>query len=175
MNGNTPVKATVVLYGKNTAILNPTFPLTGSTTYYIVVNTGITDTSGSALSSTYGSSSTSEFTTAASTPPAVSAQYPASTATGIPIYVQPCVVFSKPMDPFTINSANVQLMTNGSQVQATVALYGKATAIITPASPLTLNTTYYIVVNTGVKDISGNSLSFTYGSPTASSFMPTTQ
>ena len=108
--------------------------------------------------------STTNFTTGAAVSPVVSSQYPDNGATGVPCDVKACLVFSKEMDPSTINSSNILLKNGTSTIRAAVTLFGKYTAVITPQASLASNTTYFVVANTAVKDIDGNPLAAVYGS-----------
>ena len=166
MSGGTPVTANVAFSNTNRVVITPSVSLNASATYSLMVNTGVKDTNGNAMTAPY----TGSFTTIGPISPTVSSQSPIKGATGAALNAQPYIIFSKPMDSTTINSSTIQLMNGSAPVTATVALSGINKAIITPSVPLTYGETYYIVVNTGVKDTYGNTLAAAYGSPSASEF-----
>jgi hypothetical protein len=170
MNGSSEITVSITPSGTRKAIITPSVPLNYSTSYYILVSTGVKDTFGNAMANSYGSAGGSGFTTTGPRAPTVSSQNPAKTAINVSLDVEPYVIFSKAMDFTTINSTNIQLMSNGAPIAASVALSGTNKAIITPINPLSGNTIYYIVVTTAVKDSTGIALAVTYGSATASRF-----
>ncbi|MCM2358998.1 MAG: S8 family serine peptidase [Geobacteraceae bacterium] len=89
-------------------------------------------------------------------PPAVTATFPASGATGVAVSSPVRVTFSEAMDADTISAATFTL-SNG--VTGTVS-YDPATftATFTPAANLALATVYQASVTTGVTDAAGNPL-----------------
>jgi hypothetical protein len=165
------VPATVVTANGGTrAIIEPTSPLSANTPYHVIVTTGVANTVGGALAPQYVGGS---FTTLVPVLPTVSSQTPTVGATSVPVSVQPTVTFSEAVDATTLTSANVQLFASGTTtpISATVvAANGATQAVLEPLTPLMNGTTYYIQVNTGVADASGNHLAATYGSAAASQF-----
>jgi hypothetical protein len=125
---------------------------------------------GESLTEAYGAVDESQFTTAANSALTVANQYPQADDAGVSINAHPFVVFSRDIDPTTVTTANIKLMDGTTEVACTVALYGKNVVIITPTAPLDNNTTYHILVTTGVKDTSGNVLADDYGSSTTTEF-----
>lgn len=101
---------------------------------------------------------TVEFTEADTSAPYVQSASPATT--GVPVNVQPYLIFSEQLEPSTVTSSTVYLQkAGGSAISATVSLdfmEGKQRATITPANPLEYNTQYYFVVTAGVTDLAGN-------------------
>jgi hypothetical protein len=168
MRGATLIRSTVASYGAKIVMLSPQYPLVQNTAYSIVVSTGIKDASGNAMAA----ASTTNFTTGTAVSPVVSSQYPANGATAVPCDVKACLVFSKEMDPSTINSSNILLKNGTSTIRAAVSLFGKHTAVVTPLYALSNNTNYYLVATSAVKDIEGNALAAVYGS-SANSFFTT--
>jgi hypothetical protein len=166
LKGSTVVKSTVACYGSKIAIITPQMPLSENTQYTINVTTGIQDISGNALMA----ASTTTFTTGGADLPRVTTQYPGVGSSAAALNVQPCVLFSKEMNAATINSSNILLKSGTVTVKASVALYGKYTALITPSVPLASNTTYFIVVSSSVKDSDGNPPAAAYGSVSTSNF-----
>lgn len=81
----------------------------------------------------------------------------ANGATNVPINTKVTAMFSKWMDPLTINTATFTLRQGATPVPGTVAYTG-ASAIFTPASNLAANTTYTATITTGAKSAEGNAL-----------------
>ncbi len=118
------------------------------------------------------------------TDPAVSATTPAVNATGAALNRGIAAVFSEPMDPLTITTANFTLTATGGMAVTGTVLYLGTTATFSPTGVLSPDTTYTATITTGVKDLAGNSLarnfvwSFTTGAtpdttdPTVSSINP---
>jgi hypothetical protein len=101
---------------------------------------------------------TPALTTAArDTAPTVNSVSPADLATGIPIDTVIAAVFSKEMDPATINTATFNLQQATKIVSGTVT-YSGAKAIFKPSSSLSYSDTYAAFITSGVKDLAGNAL-----------------
>ena len=166
------VKGTVTLVGL-IALFDPTLDLKTNTSYTATINAGIRSVAGNTLAENF----TWIFTTGAisdSIRPTVVSTNPVSGAVGVPINTIVAVPFSEVMDPLTINS-NTFFLTEapaasiraqglflpssvpGGLVSGTVSYLGK-TAYFKPESPLKLGTTYTAVINTGAKDVAGNTL-----------------
>ncbi len=105
------------------------------------------------------------FTSSDETTPVVLSQYPLSGAQDVPVDVVPYIDFSKTMDVTTLTTDNVELksFTDNSvvSVEVLVANGGKR-VILQPSSNLNTNTKYYLYVNAGVSDASGNNLTSDY-------------
>ena len=105
------------------------------------------------------------FTTAAggdTTPPTISSTIPANGATGIAVGNSIKIIFSEAMNSSTINSSNITFQTsNGTTVSGTWG-YSGTTATFNQSSALSYNTSYTMVVGTGVTDLAGNALASTY-------------
>ncbi|MGA2417880.1 MAG: Ig-like domain-containing protein [Candidatus Staskawiczbacteria bacterium] len=90
------------------------------------------------------------------------------------------ITFSKPLNPTTVSSANIQLMKvdadNGdSAVPAFVYLgEGSTQVLIQPKTPLDFSATYYFAVSSAVKDLAGNPLSPVLDNSTESNYSFTT-
>jgi hypothetical protein len=148
----------------NTAVFAPSVPLGYSTGYTIVVGTGAKDAAGNALAAVF----TAGFTTVAApdaTPPTVLSTSPANGATNVAISSVITVTFSEAMDLFTIDAATVTLRNNTTS--ATVAgtfsyNAGTNTSTFAPTAALAYSTGYTLTLNTGVKDVAGNSLASPY-------------
>ncbi len=96
------------------------------------------------------------------TPPTVTSVSPTNGAVGVSVSTAVVVMFSKPMDPMSINTNSISVRgPGGALVPATVVYNPSAlevTAVLTPHSPLNPATTYTVVVTngvTGVRDVGG--------------------
>jgi hypothetical protein len=92
--------------------------------------------------------------------PFVQEAFPINGATGVPVNVQPYLIFSEPLKPSTVTSETVQLKKVGGEVVPAIVsldfMEGRQRVKITPASNLDFNTQYYFVVTSGVTDEVGN-------------------
>ena len=119
------------------------------------------------------------------TPPSLSATSPADGATNVVVTTAISITFNEVMAPYTLtaNTADadclgtLQLSSNNfiSCVQFSsnpVASNGNKTFAITPASNLSVSTTYVIKVTHYVEDDSGNNLESTYSQATGFATQP---
>lgn len=92
------------------------------------------------------------------TPPTISSVSPVSGATGVNTDATLSAVFSEPLDPSTIGTATFELRDASSAIVPSTVTYAAANqrAVLTPANPLTLSTTYTATVKAGVQDLIGN-------------------
>ena len=111
----------------------------------------------------------------ANRPPVVVRSEPPRKKTDVPINASLVMVFSEPMDSTTVDPQSIQLFANGQAVSAHVALSAdrlRALVAPDPGPRLDPNTSYRVVVTTGVKDPSGlplpqnTEVDFTTGSST---------
>src|SRR3989338_5847829 len=85
----------------------------------------------------------------------VSSVSPAPGATGVPASGIITIIFSKPMDPSTINANTI------TGITAPVINTSGSTVTISP-TPWYSNITYTITITTGVKDLIGNAMASPY-------------
>ena len=163
------VIASSLSYNSTTHVLTltPSAALSNNTLYTATV-TGVQDLAGNLLASP----AVWSFTTVPdTTPPTVTAQTPAPSATGVAINTTVTATFSEPVQPptgsFVPGTASFVLTGPSSSVIASTLSYNSATntLTLTPNVPLGNNTIYTATV-TGVKDLAGNPLA----SPVAWSF-----
>lgn len=118
-----------------------------------------------------------QFTTGVTqdtTPPAVSATFPASNSVGVVLNSTITVTFNKAIDPATINAQTFILLKDGATPVTGSVTYVGTSALFSPAGNLSAGASYTATVTTGVKDLAGNALasdytwSFTTGSATDS-------
>ena len=157
--GTTPILGTVT-YALVTAVFTPASNLSVSTTYTATITTGAKDLAGNPLA--LGKVWT--FTTGAAidtTAPTVISTIPADIAIGVTINSAMSATFSEAMDPLTITTATFTLMQGVTPVLGVVT-YAGITAVFTPASNLSVSTTYTATITTGAKDLAGNALASSY-------------
>ncbi|HEX7860398.1 MAG TPA: DUF4082 domain-containing protein [Verrucomicrobiae bacterium] len=100
------------------------------------------------------------------TAPTIADISPAENSNNVGAYANVTVTFSESIDPATLGSATLQLRDAQNNTVASSISYDAATkrAILTPATPLALSTTYSasaIGGASGVKDLAGNPLATT--------------
>lgn len=158
MSGTKPVSGTITYTG-TTAVLTPTTPLTPSTVYTATITTGVQDLAGNAMSANYSW----QFKTSApdTTPPTVTSTSPANSASAIALNSAISAIFSEPVDPATITTAQFTLMNGTTPVSGTIT-YSGITATFTPSAALMPNTLYTATISTGAKDLAGNAMSANY-------------
>jgi len=171
--GNSVVAGTVTLTGPDGAVqgnvtpsndgLSVTFatsqPLASNTSFTVQVN-GLRDAAGNLMTvpftSTYTTGSAIEFSL-----PAVTLVAPENNSSKAPLNTHYTVQFSKVIDPATLTPANFVLTnySTGKSVPGVVqADADGVTASFVPANLLSVATTYYVTLNSGIKDLYGNSL-----------------
>lgn len=170
--GGTKVNG-VVLYSGTTATFAPNTILLPNTTYTATINTAVKDLAAVSLRSNYVWSFTTGNVADAISPTIVSTD-PARYDIGVPLNKSIAALFSESMDQSTITTATFTLAnaTLGGLVIPGTVSYTGVTAVFTPLNNLSPNTTYTASVNTGAKDLAGNSIvsnyfwSFTTGTAT---------
>jgi N-acetylneuraminic acid mutarotase len=115
------------------------------------------------------------FVVRARRPPAVVRTAPPPGRTDVALNVVGTIVLSQPIDTTTVNSTTVQLLNGTTAVPATRSVLTAEpwTIVIKPVGFLTANTTYTVVLGTGITDQTGDALadpvsfSFTTGQTTS--------
>jgi hypothetical protein len=160
--GATADVAATVSYNvsSNTATLQPSAALEGSSLYNATLTTGVKGAAGNALAAVV----TWSFTTADSSAPTVTGRTPLPGATGVATNSAVTAEFSEAMDPATLTTATFTLVrqSTGTAVAGTVT-YSAMTRIATlqPATALANNVVYLATVKggaAGVRDTAGNPL-----------------
>ena len=151
------------------ATLTPSAALAASATYTATVKGGATDPrvkdpAGNALAA----NQTWSFTTAVSadtTPPTVTAVFPAGGATGISTTANVTATFSEAMDATTITTSTFELRDAANTLVAATVTFNASTRVATlnPTPTLVAASTYTVTVKGGtvdprVKDLAGNAL-----------------
>ncbi len=150
------------------ATFTPAEPLNPWAQYTIIINNGVADIEGHALSySQYG------FTTGAGTvtqAPTVNIISPPDGASGIPVNTRIVAVLSSPINAQTVGSGAITLTSGGVSASGTTAVSSDdATITFTPNTALATGTSYSITVS-GFADWAGNTVApFTSSFTTSSS------
>lgn len=119
MEGTTALAGVVAWDAQtNTAVFNPTAPLTGNALHTATITTGARDTEGRPLTASY----TWTFTTAVDpSPPRIAFTVPVDDAIDVAAAsTRPSVTFSGDMDPATINNTTFTLSQGGTLVAPAV-------------------------------------------------------
>ena len=174
--GNTNVAGSISYVGM-TAIFTPAANLLPNTLYTGTVTTGIKDKARNSPKANY----VWTFTTGVAPdtiPPTVIATDPNNSDTNVLVTKVISAIFSKVMNPATINATTFTLRKGTAPVTGLVTYTG-STASFTPTTSLAYNTTYIATITTGAKDMAGNALvnnyvwSFTTGLAPADVIPPT--
>jgi hypothetical protein len=161
----------------STAFFTPSSILNPTTLYKITVDINVKDSYGIPMTAPYIFS----FNTGTApdiTPPVITANTPAAGAMGVAVNVTLSVTFSEPVDPATISFV---LNAGSTTVPCTIS-YSGTNAIFTPSVSLAYSTQYTATVNSGVRDLAGNTMLNNYfwsfrtiaSDPTAPSVTATT-
>ena len=174
--GNTNVAGTIS-YAGMTAIFTPASTLLPNTVYTGTVTTGIKDKARNSPKASY----VWTFTTGVAPdtiPPRVISTDPNNGDSNVLITKTINAIFSKVMNPATINATTFTLRQGTTAVTGLVTYIGN-TASFVPSTSLAYNTTYTATITTGAKDMAGNALvnnyiwSFTTGLAPADATPPT--
>jgi len=141
------------------ATFTPTSTLSAPVSYTATVSSTVKDVAGNAMGTDY----TFSFTTRDTTAPFVVSTSPADLATNVPNNAVISAIFSKAMDPATINTTTftLKVAASGTPVAGTVAYSVGNPGTFTPSSPLASGTTYTATIvggSNGAKDASGNAM-----------------
>ncbi|GAC1700663.1 MAG: hypothetical protein NVS9B4_02450 [Candidatus Acidiferrum sp.] len=157
--GAAPV-AGAVTYNGVTATFTPTTTLAGSTLYTATITTGAKDPTGSPLSSNF------VWTFTTSTIPKVTSTNPANGALNVPVNQKITATFTEAMNPATITALGtftVAATSGGAAVAGAITYDGASrTAIFSPTTNLTANTSYTATVTTAAQSVPGNGLASNY-------------
>ena len=92
---------------------------------------------------------------------------PAGGRTDVAVNARVLIVFSEPIDPGTLTAQTVRLFKGSEPIEGTVAITSTSTlsAEFAPAQALLPSTTYTLIVERGVRDVSGDSLEESISTP----------
>ncbi|WP_244502186.1 Ig-like domain-containing protein [Terriglobus roseus] len=150
-----------VSYAGTVATFTPAVALNTGTTYVARITTAAQSAAGIPLAGAYVWSFT---TTAPAAGPIVVSTVPLNNATGVPLAQSLSAMFSKSMNPSTLNANTFKLSGPlGTVVNGTVS-YATGTSIATfvPAGALLPSTTYVATITTGAQDTTGTGLASNY-------------
>jgi len=135
------------------AIFIPDSPLAPNVTYTALIDSGVKDLAGNALTSPVAWS----FTTTAvdNVSPSVVQSLPNDGAEYVSALVNFRATFSEEIDPATITPANFSVAGVTGMISYDAA---SRTATLVPSTPLSKNTTYTATIGAGVTDLAGNTL-----------------
>ena len=149
--GGAPVAATVNASSATSATLTPSAPLAFGTTYTARLTTGIKDVAGNALSSAHSWT----FTTVVNAAPTVTSTTPVPNATDVARNTTISATFSEPVAASSVTATTFQVSpTPGAPITGTITVNG-AVVTFTPAAPLLFDTSYSVVLTTGITDVDG--------------------
>ena len=142
------------------ASFTPTLPLANNTTYVATVTTGAQSQAGVALATNFVSTFTTVPAATVPVPPVVVSTIPLNGATGVPLNQTLSAVFSKAMNPATLNGTTFSVTSSaGTAIAGTVGyVAGGNTATFTPSSAFLPSTTYVATITTGAQDTTGTPL-----------------
>ncbi len=178
--GGQTVPGAIALSASNQLVtFTPTGGLAANTTYTISITSEITNVGGLALANPQTFSLTTG-TASDTTTPSVATVAPQDAATGVPTNGVVQLQFSKPIDPFTVTNATLQVLAGNTIVPGAISVSSDGqSATFTPSGPLSAFTIYDMEATNGITDPEGHSLAFfesrfTTGATTAGS-SPTVQ
>jgi hypothetical protein len=158
INGTAVAIGTIIAGANNTYTFSPTAALNQQTTYYVVLGSGITDMAGNALADTSFSFATGDFNA-----PTVSIVSPSNNATGVSTQPNIQLQFSEAVQ--NVTSTNLTL--HQGNINGTAVSIGAITAganntyTFSPTAALNQQTTYYVVLGSGITDMAGDALADT--------------
>jgi hypothetical protein len=167
--GGTAIAATISASG-STATLSPAAPLQYGTAYTARLTTGVTDVAGNGLAQAHSWT----FTTLPNPAPTVLSTSPAADASDVARNTTISVTFSEDIDPASITSTTFQVAPEqGTNITGTLAVSG-AVVTFTPATALLFDTTYNVMLTTGITDVDGAPLAagFTWSFRTLANAAP---
>ncbi len=153
--GAVPVEG-VVSYADGVVIFSPASNLAANTVYTAEIEPGVTDQAGNELTTPI----IWTFTTGAvhdTIGPRVNYTFPSQGDTAVALNINPTVTFSELMDYASITATTFTVKQDAAQISGRVAFNG-TTAIFTPATNLSPNTTYTAEISVNAKDVTGNPL-----------------
>ncbi len=142
--------------GPKIATLDPLADLAGETTYQVLVRRGVEDISGNSTS-TEGSWSFTTDRLPDETPPTAVRGIPQNND-GVSVKTIITAVFNEPIDTRTLVE-NFRVSSQAGNVRGEIGYEGSTrTATFTPLSRLEYNTTYTVLLSSGIEDRAGNGL-----------------
>jgi hypothetical protein len=157
-NGNIHIPVTLTQPQPNEILMVPTSALPANHYLYVYIGTGLQSTTSVPASSNQWWEYTG--TTADSTLPTVTSAVPFNGASGIGVNVSPGVVFSKSIDPVSVNSNTFQVLNGDTPLVGSYWFNSGNTRVeFVPNASLPANTSLTMMLN-GVLDQVGNPVTF---------------
>jgi Bacterial Ig-like domain len=124
------------------------------------------------LSEASAETAATTVTTVDVTPPRIVIIAPVNGATNVSTFATVTATFNEAMDPTTINTTtfSLKVTSSGANIPGTVTYTAATRAEFTPTNPFPSSTSITATITAGAKDISGNALLLTAGSPGIWSF-----
>jgi methionine-rich copper-binding protein CopC/phosphohistidine phosphatase SixA len=146
-----------LLNGGTVVQITPSAPLLANTFYFVQINSGLQGTNGLAFPFTEDAVF---FETGAGTDtvvPTIVSVSPPNGSVNVGDNAQIRVVFSKPVNPLTVNSGSIQLTGGGTTAVADSISFGNnnQSVVLVPHAPMPDNTVMTLTIG-GVTDIAGN-------------------
>lgn len=141
----------------NIATFAPISELAPNTRYTATVVTGVKDLSENTLNTDFAWC----FVTSGSgdsNAPSVTATFPISAATGVPVNRKITATFSEEIDSFTLSTSTFKVTDAGNRPVSGTVTYRGGVAMFTPAQKLAPNVIHTATILTGVMDLAGNAL-----------------
>ncbi|MGA2534763.1 MAG: Ig-like domain-containing protein [Terracidiphilus sp.] len=134
--------------------LNTQLPYNSTVT--VVVNNGVVDLSGNAITAPFRSSFSTIPTPTTQITPNVTAMRPGNGSTGVPTNAEVTLYVNSPVNSSTVQG-QVVVSQNGAAITGTVAVEPGGSAIdFTPDAPFTYNATVQVFLQPAVTDVNGN-------------------
>jgi hypothetical protein len=157
-NGNVHIPVTITQPQPNEILMVPTSLLPVNHYLYVFIGSGLQSTTSVPASQTQWWEYTG--TTSDSTLPTVTSAVPYSGETGVGVNVQPGVIFSKPIDPISVNANTFQVLNGGTPLAGSYWFNSSDTRVeFVPNAPLPANTLLTMSLS-GVTDQVGNPVTF---------------
>lgn len=154
--GSVVAMSNMIYSANNIYYFQPTANLASTTKYYVVISSGVTDNAGNALAETSFS-----FTTCDVIAPTVVMSSPINNATNVTTIPTIKLQFSEKVNNVTAKTVGLRESSpTGAAVElsAITPLNESDSYVFSSANALKNQTTYYLVIESGVKDLSNNSL-----------------
>lgn len=146
-----PAIAGTVSASDATVTFTPAEPLAFGTTYTARLTTGVTDAAGNKLAQPHSWT----FTTVVNPAPTVVGTTPVAGASNVAHNATIMATFSEPVAPASVTPTTFQIApTQGANITGTLAVNG-AVVTFTPAAALLADTTYTVLLTTGITDTEG--------------------
>jgi hypothetical protein len=152
------VPSTVSLINGGTAVqITPNAPLLANTFYFVQINSGLQGSNGLAFPFTQNLAFFETGTGVDTVSPAILSVSPPNGSGNVGDNAQIRVVFSKPVNPLTVNAASIQLTGGGvTEVPDSISFSNNnQSVVLVPHAPLPDNTLMTLAIS-GVTDLAGN-------------------